>query len=137
MSDNFRETKLSVELGGEQVEFISLIAQETISTPYEIELEIAAPLGELDLGPHLGEKVSVAVLENDDEVRHFNGYLIEGVYLRESADGFYYQLSLRSFLYFLDSRTGFAIFQEKSVLEVLQEVLDLSLIHISEPTRPY
>ena len=45
MSDNFRETKLSVELGGEQVEFISLIAQETISTPYEIELEIAAPLG--------------------------------------------------------------------------------------------
>jgi len=128
MSDNFRETKLSVELGGEQVEFISLIAQETISTPYEIELEIAAPLGELDLGPHLGEKVSIAVLENDDEVRHFNGYLIEGVYLRESADGFYYQLSLRSFLYFLDSRTGFAIFQEKSVLEVLQEVLDAARI---------
>ena len=126
MSENLRETKLSVQLGGEQVEFISLTAQETLSRPYEIELDIAAPLGELDLGPHLGEKASITVFENDNEVRHFNGYLTEGVYLRESADGFYYQLSLRPFLYFMDSRSGFAIFQKKSVLDVLK----LSLIHI-------
>ena len=122
MGENMRETKLSVQLGGEQVEFISLTAQETISAPYEIELDIAAPLGELDLAPHLGETASVTVFENDEEVRHFNGYLTEGVYLRESADGFYYQLSLRPYLYFMDSRTGFAIFQEKSVLDVLKDI---------------
>ncbi len=122
MSENFREVRLEVKLGGEQVEFVSLSAHEVISKPYEIELKITAPLGELDLAPYLGEAVGLTVLEGDDKVRYFNGFLTEGSYLSENSDGFHYQLSLRSFLYFLESRTGFAIFQDKSVLEVLAEV---------------
>ena len=122
MSENFRETRLSVKLGGEQVEFISLIGREAISKPYELELEIAAPLGELDLAPFLGESVGVSVMENDKEVRFFNGLLTEGEYIKETSDGFLYKLSLKSFLYFMDSRVGFAIFQEKDVLQVIKEV---------------
>ena len=122
MGENFREVRLEINLGGEQVEFVSLSAHEAISEPYEIELRITAPLGELDLAPYLGEAVGVTVLENDDTVRYFNGFLTEGSYLSENADGFYYVLTLHSFLYFLESRTGFAIFQGKTVLEVLAEI---------------
>ena len=122
MSDNFRETRLAIDLGGEQVEFVSLTAHESISDPFHIELQITAPLGELDLAPHIGEPVGVTVFEDNTEVRYFNGILTEAVYLRETSDGFYYNLSLRSFLHFMASRSGFAIFQEKTALDILKDV---------------
>lgn len=122
MSDNFRETRLAIDLGGEQVEFVSLTAREALSQPFEIELQITAPLGELDLAPHIGEPVGLTVFEDDDEVRYFNGILVEAVYLRETSDGFYYNLSLRPFLHYMDGRSGFAIFQEKNALDILKAV---------------
>lgn len=122
MTSEFRETRLTIDLGGEQVEFVSLTAQEGLSNPFEIELVVASPLGELDLAPHIGERVGVTVFQDDEEVRFFNGYLTEAVYLRETSDGFYYNLSLRSFLYFADTASGFAIFQEKTVLDIIKEV---------------
>ena len=132
MSDNLRETELTVELGGEQVEFVSITAHETLSELFEFELEIAAPLGELDLGPHLGKPVTIKVLEHDAEVRFFNGLLVEGMYLRESADGFCYSLSLRPQLYFLDTQVSFAIFQDKSIVDIIKEVLAAAGISGSE-----
>ncbi|HMO74219.1 MAG TPA: type VI secretion system tip protein TssI/VgrG [Sphingopyxis sp.] len=142
MSGNYRETKLTIGLGGEQVEFASMTARESLSTPFEIELQITAPLGELDLAPHLGELVTVTVWEDDAIVRYFHGYLTEGIYLREDGDGFHYNLSLRSFLYFMDHRKGFAIFQERTVLDVLKEVFaDTSYadveFRVSESYEPF
>lgn len=122
MTSEYRETRLAVDLGGEQVEFVSLTARENLSDPFEFELVITSPLGELDLGPHIGERVGVSVFEDEDEVRYFNGYLTEAAYLRETPDGFYYNLSLRPFLYFMDTASGFAIYQEKSVLDILKDV---------------
>lgn len=122
MGAGFRETKLTIDLGGEQVDFSALEARESLSSPFEIELQITAPLGELDLAPHLGEQVCVTVYEDESPVRYFHGYLTEGVYLREDADGFHYNLSLRSFLYFMDHRKGFCIFQEKAVDDVLKDI---------------
>ena len=122
MTSEFRETKLTTGLGGEQVDFVSMTARETLSQPFEIELQITAALGEIDLAPHLGERISVELREADEVVRHFNGVLIEAVYLREEGDGFYYNLSLRPFTHFLDSKRGFSIFQEKTVIDILKDV---------------
>lgn len=122
MTSEYRETRLAVDLGGEQVEFVSLVAREGLSDPFEFELVITSPLGELDLAPHIGERVGVTVFEDDEEVRYFNGYLTEAVYLRETSDGFYYNLSLRPFLYFMDTASGFAIYQEKTVIDILKDV---------------
>ncbi|NNE58280.1 MAG: type VI secretion system tip protein VgrG [Hellea sp.] len=123
MGANHRETRLNIDLGDDEVDFVSMSARESISHPFEVELQITSPLGELDIAPHLGKPVGLSLFEDDKEVRYFNGILTEGVYLRESADGFVYNLTLRSFLYFLDSRIGFAIFQEKNVLDVIKEVM--------------
>lgn len=122
MTSEFRETKLTTGLGGEQVDFVSMTARETLSKPFEVELQITAHLGELDLAPHLGESIAVELSEGDEVVRHFNGILTEGVYLREEGDGFYYNLSLRPFTHFLDSQRGFAIFQDMTVIDIIKKV---------------
>lgn len=142
MSSEYRETRLSIDLGEEEVEFVSLTATESISEPFTIECQIASPYGELDLATHLGKPVSLTVFEDDEKVRYFNGLMTEANYLRESADGFIYSLKLNSFLYFLNSRTGYAIFQSKSVVDVIKDVFSGAGItdfefRISENYTPY
>jgi len=122
MTSEFREIRLTVGLGGEQVEYVSLSAREELSHPFEVELQIVATLGELDLAPHIGEPVSVTVFEDQDIVRYFNGLLVEAVHLSEDGDGFHYNLSLRPFTHFMASKRGFAIFQEKTVIDIIKEV---------------
>ena len=123
MTSEFREAKLTAGLGGEQVEFITLTAAENLSEPFRIEVQISATLGEIDLAPHLGEKVAVALYEDaEDPVRHFNGTLVEAHHLHEDGDGFFYSLVLAPFTYFMDNKRNFAIFQEKSVTDIIKEV---------------
>lgn len=122
MTSEFREIRMSIDLGGEQVDYIALSAREELSNPFEIELQIVASLGELDLVPHVGKPVTIAVLEEQEIVRHFNGLLAEATHLMEDGDGFHYNLSLRPFTHFMSSRRGFAIFQEKTVTDIIKEV---------------
>ncbi|WP_298463597.1 type VI secretion system tip protein TssI/VgrG [uncultured Erythrobacter sp.] len=122
MTSEFREAKLTAGLGGEQVEFITMTASESLSEPFRIEVQIAATLGEIDLAPHLGEKIAVTLTEDTDEARVFNGTLVEANHLHEDGDGFFYSLILAPFTHFMDSRRGYAIFQEKSVIDIIKEV---------------
>lgn len=122
MTSEFREIRMTVDLGGEQVDYIALSAREELSNPFEIEVQIVATLGELDLVPHIGKPVSVEIYEEQDVVRHFNGLLAEGAHLMEDGDGFHYNLSLRPFTHFMSSRRGFAIFQEKTVIDIIKDV---------------
>lgn len=142
MVSEFRETKLTIGLGGEQVEFVGMTAHERLSEPFEINLQITATLGELDLVPHLGEKVSVELKEGDDPVRHFNGMLVEGEHMLEDGEGFLYNLVLRPFTHFMDSQHGFAIFQEKSVIDIVKQVFQNAGItdyelRVSESYEPF
>ncbi|KPF63519.1 type VI secretion system Vgr family protein [Porphyrobacter sp. AAP60] len=122
MTSEYREIRLAVGLGGEQVEYVSLSTREELSNPFEVELQIVATLGEIDLAPHIGEPVSVTVYEEQDIVRYFNGLLVEAAHLDEDGDGFHYNLSLRPFTHFMASKRGFAIFQEKTVIDIIKDV---------------
>jgi type VI secretion system secreted protein VgrG len=113
---------MTIDLGGEQVDYIALSAREELSNPFEIELQIVATLGELDLVPHIGKPVSIDVYEEQEVVRHFNGLLVEASHLMEDGEGFHYNLSLRPFTHFMSSRRGFAIFQERTVIDIIKDV---------------
>lgn len=142
MTSEFREAKLTAGLGGEQVEFITLTATENLSEPFRIEVQIAATLGEIDLAPHLGENLAVALFEDTDEVRHFNGTLVEAHHLHEDGDGFFYSLVLAPFTHFMDNRRNYSIFQEKSVIDIIKEVFQTAGIsdyelRVSETYEPF
>jgi type VI secretion system secreted protein VgrG len=122
MASEYRESKLTVGLGGEQVEFIGLTARERLSEPFEIHVQITATLSEIDLVPYLGEKVAVELREGDEVARYFNGTLVEGEHLLEGGEGFLYNLVLRPFTHFMDSQHGFAIFQQKTVIDIIKDV---------------
>ena len=142
MVSEHRETRLTIGLGGEQVEFVGMTANERLSEPFLINLQITAPLGELDLVSHLGEKVALELSEGDDAVRFFNGTLVEAEHLLEDGEGFSYNLVLRPFTHFMESQRGFAIFQEKSVIDIIKDVFQRSgltdyELRVSETYEPF
>lgn len=122
MVSEHRESRLSIDLGGEQIEYVGLTARERLSEPFEIDLQVTAPLGEIDLAPHLGENIAVALFEEQDEVRYFNGVLVEAEHLIEDGEGFSYGLLLRPFTHFMESQIGYAIYQEKTVVDIIKDV---------------
>jgi type VI secretion system secreted protein VgrG len=119
---------MTAALGGEQVEFIDMHGRETLSRPFEFTVHIAAQLGEIDLAPHLGERIGIAYYEGEDIARYFNGVLCEALHTEESGDGFFYELQLKPFTHFMDNRSGFAIYQEKTVIDILKDVFDRAKI---------
>ena len=123
-SGSGRDTALRIDLGGEQILPERIEAVEALSTPFEIALDIIAPLGELDLLPHLGNDATITLSQDGEKQRYFHGYFVEGEFTRESSEGFHYRLNLRPWSHFLSHNSHFAIYQNWTAKKIIQEVLN-------------
>jgi type VI secretion system secreted protein VgrG len=111
-----------IDLGDEQVELERIEATEQLSAPFLIEVDVVGQL-EVDFYPHLGKPCGLKIVEDDQLLRQFNGLLAGSEYLRESQAGHHYRLTLRPWTYFLDQNREMAIFQEKTAVDIITEVL--------------
>lgn len=118
-----RQTKIAIDLGGEQASIRRLEATEALGRPFAISVEIVAAHGEIDLRPHLGKPVAVTLSEEGELLRNFHGYVVEGEYIFQQHDGYHYRISLRPWTYFMAHTVNFRIFQNKNVIEIAKEVL--------------
>ena len=140
-----RQTKLSLDLGGEQLAIRRVEASEALGRPFSISIDIVAAYSEIDLLPHLGKQASVTILEDGDLQRYFNGILTEGEYLAQRQDGYHYRLSLRPWTYFMAHNLDFRIFQEQNAIEIAKIVfrkypaakVDYAKLRRTRPKREY
>lgn len=118
-----RRTRLTIDLGGEPVELVRLEASEGLSQPFHFEIELLSPESEIDLLPHLGKPVAVAVYDDDTLLRHFHGIAVDGVFLRETkGEGFGYRLTIRPRAFLHEQGKDYRIFQDKSAKAILEDV---------------
>jgi len=117
-----RQTSLTIDLGGEQVKVRRVEASETLGRPFSVVIDLVAPLGPLDLLPHLGKPAAVTVFQDDKLMRHYHGIVVEGVFVSERDDGYLYRLWLRPWTYLASQNRDYAIFQEKTAVEIMKEV---------------
>ena len=113
-----RQTKLSIDLGKEQVSIRRMDASEALGRPFSITVEIVAAHGEIDLLPHLGKDAAITLYEDDELLRYFHGIVVEGEYLSLQQDGVHYRLVLMPWTYLMAQNKNFAIFQDKSALDI-------------------
>jgi type VI secretion system secreted protein VgrG len=140
-----RQTRLSIDLGGEQVSIRRVEASEALGRPFSISIDIVAAHSEIDLLPHLGKAAGVAISEEGELQRHFNGIIVEGEYLAQRHDGYHYRLSLRPWTYFMAHNIDFRIFQDKSVIDIAKSILakypaakvDYGKLKRARPPREY
>lgn len=140
-----RQTSLAIDLGGEQIRLRKIESVEGLSRPFQITVDLYSGLAELDLLPHLGKPAVISVSEDGELHRYFHGLVTDGEYLSETRDGFHYRLVLRPWSHFLTHNSNYAIFQDKSVTDIIATVLEISpfakidckRLKNPPPARPY
>lgn len=111
---------------GDKLRFSLLCADETVSEPFTFEVTALSSSADLDfnqlLGQHVTVSMALAPLVAQDP-RHFDG-LVERVALvgRQERD-YCYQLVLRPWFWFLSQTWDCKVFQNKTVLDIVDEVL--------------
>ncbi len=125
MSDQTRQTTMSIDLGDDEFLPERIECAEALSTPFAITVDVLTAL-EVDLRPHLGKPCALSVLGDDDEVlRHFHGVVYASEYRGQSRTSQHmhrYRLSLVPWTYFLDQNRSMAIFQDQSASDIIKQV---------------
>ncbi|MFN0062559.1 MAG: type VI secretion system Vgr family protein [Myxococcaceae bacterium] len=98
--------------------------RESLSTLFEIRVEVATPDGGLDLAAMLDTDAVLAIDDvADPSPRFFHGVVDEAEYLGAQGDLSRYQLVLRPRLHSLAYRLRSRIFQDLSAPEVVKQVI--------------
>jgi type VI secretion system secreted protein VgrG len=111
---------------GKDLEFLQLEAEEAISQPFTYRVLARSNNPDIDYNALVGQNVSVKLHIGEplpDEPRYFHG-VVEEVMLQDSSDREYrYLLKLRPWFWFLSQTQDCKVFQNKTVLQIIDEVL--------------
>ncbi len=117
------------DVAGVELQLESFRGRESLSNPFEFTLDVISE--ELEIKPEdvIGEEAQFWVMdhpdaESDEERpnREFHG-LVREIISRRSTEGIRrYTLRVVPWLWFLKKRTNSKIFQDKTVVEILEEV---------------
>lgn len=118
-----RQTQMSIDVGDEQVVLERIKSAERLGRPFLVHADIISPL-EIDLQPHLGKPAALAVLEDGELQRRFHGLVTGGEYSKESQAGHHYRLTIQPWTYYLAQNRQIAIFQDKTVIEIIKLVIE-------------
>lgn len=118
-----RLTQMAIDVGDEQVVLERIRSVERIGAPFAVQADIISPL-EIDLQPHLGKPASLSVLEDGELLRHFHGLVTAGEYVKETQAGHHYRLSIRPWTFYLDQNRQMAIYQDKTVVQIVKQVIE-------------
>ena len=108
--------------GAGKMQLMSLSASEGLSRLFEYQVEILCDKPDLDLAKFLGKSMTIS-LELPEGLRHFNGLVARFAHSgRRTKQFFHYQATLRPWLWFLSRTQDCKIFQEKTVVQIVEEV---------------
>ncbi|CUH78203.1 type VI secretion system Vgr family protein [Tritonibacter multivorans] len=109
-------------LGGDQLVLLRMDGSEEISGPFEWRVEALSFNDQLDLSALLGTHATVEI-DHAQGLRAFDGIVCEAQSRGAFENGFRYDLVLRPWLHVASLRRNMRIFHNKSVIEIVEEVL--------------
>lgn len=116
--------ELICDVGGKgQMQLLSMSGSEGLSRPFEYQVEILCDKPDLKLADFLGKSMTVAVTQPEGGTRYFNGLVARFAQSgRRTKQYFHYQATLRPWFWFLSRTQDCKIFQEKTVVQIVEEV---------------
>ncbi|WP_086998827.1 type VI secretion system Vgr family protein [Rhizobium sullae] len=116
-----RKTTVQTPLGPETLTFTHLVGHDEISRCFAFTVGFVSPDANVDALRLLGKPISVEG-EAGDPKRWFSG-LVSDFRLTRIEEGFaYYEAELRPWLWLLGNTTDCRIFQNMSVVEIVEEI---------------
>ena len=110
---------------GEELLFSHLSAQEGLSEPFSYSIVALSPKPDIDFTALLGQHVTVRLNLSDDagEPRFFDGIVEQISLVGQSGRFFQYLLVARPWFWFLSQTQDCKVFQNQTVLEIIETVL--------------
>lgn len=121
-SQKTRSLSISTALGEDVFLLRSFSGKESLSCLFEYQIELLSGNGDIDPKEVIGEQFVVSV--NNATPRSFSGYVRSFTRLAPLANGvFSYKAVLVPWLWFLTQRSDCRVFQQKTVMEIVEEVI--------------
>jgi type VI secretion system secreted protein VgrG len=105
------------------VQVHSFRADEGVSLPYAVDVEFSTTDAAFNIDDCLQHRALLEVNDAQGGVRHFDGLPDRVSFLAHKGDEFFFHLRLRPALAVLEHREGSRIFQGKSPVDVVKEIL--------------
>jgi type VI secretion system secreted protein VgrG len=117
---------------GEDLALLRMSGREELGRLSEFQLEFVSRRGDIKPQEILGKKLAWSLELADGDVRYFNGYVTRFVEAGEAArsqyeqggkgQAYFYQATAHPWLWFLTRRSNCRTFQNKTVVEIVEEV---------------
>ncbi|MEN8511824.1 type VI secretion system tip protein TssI/VgrG [Burkholderia sp. RS02] len=109
---------------GDDLKFHTLDGSDELGRLFEFRIEALADSHSLSLKNMLGKPVTVRIEQQDQSTRYLNGIVARASLAGRRAERYYgYELVVRPWLWLATRRSDCRIFQNKTVPEIVQEVL--------------
>ncbi|WP_082818088.1 type VI secretion system Vgr family protein [Variovorax boronicumulans] len=121
-----RVVKAHTPLGEEQLLFRSMHGSEGLSQLFEFEVDLLSPNTSVDMKGLLGKPLALEIQTLSGTPRYLNGQITRFTMIgREGGSSRYtvYRAAVRPWLWYLTRTSDCKIFQNKSVVEILEDVL--------------
>ncbi|MFT3721560.1 type VI secretion system Vgr family protein [Pseudorhodoferax sp.] len=117
-----------------------LVLREAVSQPYELVVDALSPSRHFELKALVGEQMSVRRLQPDGSYAPWHGYVAEAAQLGADGGLARYRLVMRPWLWLLGLRRDSFVYQDKTALEIVEEVFAdypqaQYALQVSEPLR--
>ncbi|WP_322088094.1 type VI secretion system tip protein TssI/VgrG [Burkholderia sp. BCC1999] len=111
---------------GDDLKFHTLDGSDELGRLFEFRIEALAESHSLSLKDMLGKPVTVHIEQQDQSTRYLNGIVARATLAGRRAERYYgYELVVRPWLWLATRRSDCRIFQNKTVPEIVQEVLSI------------
>lgn len=146
LKEDTRSLHLATPLGKDALHLVNFSGTEEISNLFHFELELISR--DLAIKPVdiVGKNITVSIDFGKDDRHYFNGFVQRFVGGSHSVEGIrHYHATMVPWLWFLTQRTDCRIFQEMTVVEVIEKVFselgltdyDKSQVKGEHPKREY
>ncbi len=119
-----RRLQIATPLGADALLLIRLEGEEAFNTPSRFTLEMLSQQESIDPAQIVGQNVTCAVHDADDQPRFFNGYVARFGYCGTNDRLHLYRAEIVPWLWFLGKRSNCRIFQQKTIPQIVQEVFE-------------
>jgi len=117
-----REIQVFTPLGADDLLFYRMNGRESVSEPFEFEVELLSEKPDINPDKLLGQPFSIGILLQDGSWRYFNGFVTRfGHYGKQDVFA-YYRATIRPWLWILTRVSNCRIFENKSAPDIIKSV---------------
>lgn len=116
-----RQATITISVGC-AIDLVRFQSRERLGELFEIDADIVA-VSKVDFLKSLGKTALIEVFDLGKPVRVFHARLSEAHFLAESDEGYHYRLVLRPWLHALAHNRTYRIFEDKTGLDIIKQVL--------------